>query len=146
MRLAGGYALRGGPWEVRSWALAGPCLLLRAAGPEEVFEATIAAPFAGGSPKRPAAFDPAAAPEALGALLRLARDHVDGVEVADSGDLVVTFQSGDVLHVPPDDHREAWNLSVAEDELIVCPPGGDDVWRHAAVDLARARRGPGHAD
>ena len=70
-------------------------------------------------------FDPAGPAAGLGPALELGRERsVAQAIIRRTGDLVLTFNEGTVLTVPPDEKYEAWELSGPGGLLVVCVPGG----------------------
>jgi Family of unknown function (DUF6188) len=60
----------------------------------------------------------------LGPLLAIYPDRLIRASVASDGSLRLDFVSGAWIHVPQDDHYEAWEVSGPGGRLVVCPPAG----------------------
>ena len=68
---------------------------------------------------------------ALGPFVAIYPDRLISASVASDYSLRLDFVSGAWIHVPQDDHYEAWEVSGPGGRLVVCPPAGGDglaVW------------------
>lgn len=79
--------------------------------------------------------DPA---EAFAPILQLVGLDVVESTADDSGVLRMTFEDGNLIHVPADDEYEAWNVSGPRGALVVSMPGGElAIWSaHARLDTS----------
>lgn len=71
------------------------------------------------------ALDPEERPSELGPVLHLCRAVATAGQVDVDGSLNLSFEGGDHLQVSPDDHYEAWTLTVTNGPMLVSCPGGD---------------------
>ncbi|WP_455358735.1 DUF6188 family protein [Streptomyces sp. SYSU K21746] len=83
-------------------------------------DAVIQAPGGGQEP-----FDPESPGTAAVHLVRLTRDVITMAEVGNSGNLVISFDSGAELTVAPHDEYEAWGLVGPNGRRVTCMPGGE---------------------
>lgn len=73
-------------------------------------------------------------------LMRVAR--VTAAGVTEPGDLTVAFDTGHSFKIECDPHYEGWQISGADDLLIVALPGGDvSVWEPGGGNVARGGKG-----
>ncbi|MFD5110081.1 DUF6188 family protein [Streptomyces cinereoruber] len=74
-------------------------------------------------------FDPEFPDSASSHLAGLIRDVITEAEVGRVGDLLIEFESGMKLIVPPDEEYEAWGIVGAKGKRVTCMPGGEiAVW------------------
>jgi hypothetical protein len=60
-----------------------------------------------------------------GPLTALLWDRVRSIEVQKDSSLVIEFDSGSAVRIPPNDEHEAWSLAARDGSRAVCGPGGD---------------------
>ncbi|WP_426361671.1 DUF6188 family protein [Streptomyces sp. E-08] len=70
-------------------------------------------------------FDPEFPDAASSHLAGLVRDVIAEAEVGSVGELLIEFESGMKLIVPPDEEYEAWGIVGAKGERVTCMPGGE---------------------
>ncbi|WP_432280731.1 DUF6188 family protein [Streptomyces luomodiensis] len=70
-------------------------------------------------------FDPESPGPAAVQLVNLVQDAVASAEVGSAGDLLISFESGAKLTVPPNSDYEAWGLVGPNGSRVTCIPGGE---------------------
>jgi Family of unknown function (DUF6188) len=89
----------------------------------ETAEVTVETPFGLTGPGVNVSCSPEI-PESLAPVLMLVNKEVTEIAIQSSGHMTLSFKSGSIISVGPNDSYEAWQISGSVGFLLVCQPEG----------------------